>query len=197
MWVGSVFLVILAAFVAWALSASKPIDYAIGNSTSQSHESTQSSTTTRLAAQGVAHASPKKTRGKTVGDIIASLSGASRFEAMLRASGVSQALTKQGSYTVFVPVNRAFTGVSSVALAGLSRTEEKRLVEYHVVEGRALDVTAQTSGAIGALSGDQLNFMNQGVPIVNNSRIVAEYEGSNGIVYLVDNVLLPPQRSGV
>ena len=56
---------------------------------------------------------------------------------------------------------------------------------------------AQSSGSIQALSGDALNFTfgTDNIPMVNSAILITEYKGSNGVVYLIDNVLVPPTSS--
>lgn len=68
-------------------------------------------------------------------------------------------------------------------------------MQYHVISGRAVDVDAQISGGIAALSGDALNFSNiNNIPMVGSAIVIAEYKASNGIVYLVSGALVPPKR---
>ena len=57
--------------------------------------------------------------------------------------------------------------------------------------------SAENTGVIQALSGDPLNFSDTStnIPQVNSSIIGGEYQGSNGVVYLINGVLLPPQKT--
>lgn len=78
----------------------------------------------------------------------------------------------------------------------MTAADKQRLIRYHVVSGRAIDVDAMSSGQIQALSGDTLNF-NYGankLPMVNSAIVVAQYQAKNGIVIVIDNVLLPPKK---
>jgi uncharacterized surface protein with fasciclin (FAS1) repeats len=79
----------------------------------------------------------------------------------------------------------------------MSAAEKKRLIQYHVVSGRAVDPDQMTAGSIEALSRDVLNFSYgpTKIPMVNSAIVVTQYEGTNGVVIVIDNVLLPPKKS--
>ncbi len=130
----------------------------------------------------------------TVVGIVSSLPQGSRFAAFLSETGVASQLTGKGPYTVFVPTNSSFELLPPGALT-ISAAQLKRLVQYHVVSGRAVDVNAQFSGTIQALSKDMLNF--SVFPLDKSARInsavaLQEYRANNGVVYLISEVLLPP-----
>jgi uncharacterized surface protein with fasciclin (FAS1) repeats len=59
-----------------------------------------------------------------------------------------------------------------------------------------IDPEAQTAGTIHALSGDALNFSfgADRIPLVGSAIFIQKYQAGNGVVYSIDNVLLPPQR---
>jgi len=83
------------------------------------------------------------------------------------------------------------------AISKMSAAAAKRLIEYHIVSGREIDPSTEVSGSIQALSGDMLNFSlgTGNIPLVNSAIIVAAYRAQNGIVYLIDNVLIPPSST--
>lgn len=134
----------------------------------------------------------------SINSIIASLGGESIFASYLSSTGVATTLSGKGPYTIFVPSNAAFAALSPGTISNLSAAEKKRLVQYHIVVGRALDIDAVSSGAIQALSKDALNFnvnISTGVAQVNSSFVIHEYKASNGIVYVITGVLFPPLKS--
>ncbi len=130
----------------------------------------------------------------TVVGVIAGLPEASRFAVLLKNTGVAGMFSGTGPITVFVPENKAFALLPPGAL-DLTSTQLKRLVEYHAVKGKGLDVNAEYAGTEQALSGDMLNFSvltgDQSARI-NSAVALKEYKASNGIVYVVSEVLLPP-----
>ena len=133
---------------------------------------------------------------ESVSAIIARLPDTSAFASYYANTGVSAQLKGVGPYTIFVPTNTAFSHQAMGSISGLSATAQKRLVEYHIVTGRAVDANAQFFGTIEAMSGDVLNFSDNqaGEAQVNSSFITHAYKGNNGVVYLISEVLLPPTK---
>ncbi len=196
MWVSAVVVLVLAALVIWWIVDRRPLS-------SSTESGTVATTTNGTTGQGDTNTSgavgvTKVNRAnQTVSTIVAGLTGTSQFNALFSSTGVGASLSATGKYTVFVPTNGAFGQLPGGTISGLTSAEKKRLVEYHVVSGRAVDVDAERAGTIQALSGDALNF-NYGtdnLPLVNSAIVITEYVGKNGIVYLVDNVLLPPKKA--
>ncbi|MES2006690.1 MAG: fasciclin domain-containing protein [Patescibacteria group bacterium] len=134
----------------------------------------------------------------TVRDVIADIEYGSRFSQLLSSTGVGATLTGKGPYTVFVSTDGAFGRLVPGTVNSLSATELKRLVQYHVVVGKRLDVDALQSGQIQALSRDTLNFNVDAAKkevYVNSGRVIAAYSTSNGIVYVINSVLVPPKAT--
>jgi len=118
-----------------------------------------------------------------------------RFRSLLTNTSLSTALTGTGPYTLFVPTDTAFRQLPSGTIDTLTSTQLKRLVAYHIVDDRALDLTTQKTGVVTALSGDALNVSLNGqgnAPRVNSSVVTAQYKTTNGVIYLIDTVLIPP-----
>ena len=77
----------------------------------------------------------------------------------------------------------------------LDGAQLKRLVEYHIISGKEIDVNAETAGTVMALSKDLLNFSKNPGDVsarVNSSVVLHAYKTSNGVVYIIGTVLLPP-----
>lgn len=183
-----VFLVIvLAALLFWKK------DTFFASNTATSTPSTVVATSTTPSAPVVV----RETRATAdITSVIASIPEASHFAALFASTGVQAGLSATGSYTVFVPTNSAFGLLADEELTGLSSVQKKRLVQYHVVSGKKLDVDALQNGNATALSKDMLNFQvlpgGQSV-LVNSSYVLKAYNTKNGIVYLINGVLLPPE----
>jgi uncharacterized surface protein with fasciclin (FAS1) repeats len=164
-----------------------------GQSTMSSTSTNLSTTTPTTVQKSVAI---DRDSNESVNAILASLPDASAFYSYYTATGVSSLITGKGPYTVFVPTNEAFGLEKSGSISGLSATAKKRLVEYHIVKDRAVSANASFFGSVQALSGDTLNFSDNeaGEPQVNSSFITHEYQGNNGVVYVISEVLLPPTK---
>jgi uncharacterized surface protein with fasciclin (FAS1) repeats len=137
-----------------------------------------------------------ETRTGTVASVVAGLSGASRFASLFASTGVAATITGKGPYTIFVPTDEAYAA-SAAAINAMTAAQKKRLVQYHVVSGKMLDVDAVSSGNYTALSKDSLNFnvrTQDKSAFVNSAYVIRQYKASNGVVYLIGGaVLIPPQ----
>lgn len=135
--------------------------------------------------------------GSSVAAVVASIEG-STFNSLFVSTGVAASLTGAGPYTVFVPVNQAFNNLPPATLSSMTAAQKKRLVQYHVVVGKVLDVDAVSTGNFQALSKDSINFsvdIDQGMAFVNSGLVIKQYKASNGVVYLVGAVMVPPEPS--
>jgi transforming growth factor-beta-induced protein len=105
-----------------------------------------------------------------------------------------QAETENG-YTVFAPDNEAFEGVD---LSGLSIEELQNILTYHVLPAAVLSTDLDSTQTVEALNGDSLHIATDGeiVTITDGTGesvevTTANLEGTNGVVHIIDGVLLP------
>jgi uncharacterized surface protein with fasciclin (FAS1) repeats len=105
-------------------------------------------------------------------------------------------LQGDGPFTVFAPTDDAFTA-AGVDLAALDNEEGKAaltdILLYHVVSG-AVPSSAVTDGMVAAaVNGDDLTFtVGEGVMVNDANVILADVMASNGIIHVIDKVLMPP-----
>ncbi|TSC68985.1 MAG: beta-Ig-H3/fasciclin [Parcubacteria group bacterium Gr01-1014_56] len=136
------------------------------------------------------------TTSSDVAAVVASISNGGTFASYLSSTGVGATLTGKGPYTVFVSTDGAFSRLTPGTISALSAAELKRMAQYHIVVGKRLDVDAISSGQIQALSKDTLNFQvdtTKGAVYVNSGYVLKAYKATNGIVYVINSVLLPPK----
>jgi len=174
-WIGLLIVAIAAILGWWQYAASRPA------------KAVEKTTAT---FSGTDHSSPD------VVSVVENIPGATVFPSWLVSTGVAAQLTGAGPYTIFVPTDGSIADLKTGTFTNLSSAAKKRLVEYHIVAGRAIDASAQdqTAGGVQALSGDTLDFSyaTGKVPMVNGATILAEYAAGNGVVYLISSVLMPP-----
>ena len=77
--------------------------------------------------------------------------------------------------------------------------EEQRVavaIYHELAKGRAVDTDATVAGSIQTASGDilNLNFGVNQIPLVGSSIVITQYNCKNGVVYTINNPLLPPQK---
>ncbi len=117
--------------------------------------------------------------------------------AALQAAGLVDVLAGDGPYTVFAPTNEAFAALPPGTVEDLLKSENKAqlvaVLTYHVVPGTgyAADVTRLDSAT--TVQGDSIAIaatMGQ-VKIDNATLVATDIEASNGVIHVIDTVILP------
>ena len=118
--------------------------------------------------------------------------------AAAKAAGLVDALTGSDALTVFAPTDAAFAKLPAGTVEKLLEPESqatlKRILLHHVVQGRVYADGAAAAGTAATLAGTELRFGYAGGLAVNGTRIVLpDISARNGVVHVVDAVLIPPQ----
>jgi uncharacterized surface protein with fasciclin (FAS1) repeats len=108
-------------------------------------------------------------------------------------------LTNAGPFTVFAPTNAAFEKVPKETLDNLMKDENKadlqNILQYHVFVGVLKTEFMQDGQTFNQVNGDNITIKKNGDKVtVNGANIVASIPASNGIIHVVDAVLLPPAK---
>ena len=144
--------------------------------------------------------------GNTAGsnkDIVttASEAGFSTLVKALKATGLDKVLTGEGPFTVFAPSDAAFAKLPDGQLETLLMPENKGqltdILSYHVIDGKfaAADVVKREQAptvqgqALNIHVEDGLVFLNDDVQVLKT-----DIKTSNGIIHVIDTVVLPPNR---
>lgn len=117
--------------------------------------------------------------------------------AALEAAGLVDTLKSEGPFSVFAPTDEAFAKLPEGTVQSLLLPENKdqliAILTYHVVpeEVMAAEVVSMTSAP--TVNGEELTIRVDGqVVFVNDARVVlADIEASNGVIHVVDTVILP------
>jgi uncharacterized surface protein with fasciclin (FAS1) repeats len=151
-----------------------------------------------LAAAGVSQA---RTTTRSQGDIVATATAAGKFTTLtklLKRAGLVSALRQPGPYTVFAPTDAAFKKVPKKTLNALlaNKAKLKAVLLYHVVAGKvtAADVTKLKSAK--TLNGKSVRIRLAGSNVfVNQAKVTkADVMASNGVIHVVNAVLIPPAK---
>lgn len=118
--------------------------------------------------------------------------------AALQAAGLTETLSGSGPFTVFAPTDEAFAALPQDALQQLLQPENKeilvKILTYHVVPGKVQSSDLQ-AGEVATVEGSALNVQvdsTAGV-MVNDAKVVQpDIEASNGVIHVIDKVILPP-----
>jgi uncharacterized surface protein with fasciclin (FAS1) repeats len=133
-------------------------------------------------------------------DIVDTAVAAGNFTTLakaLQAAGLVETLKGPGPFTVFAPTDEAFAKLPAGTLADLLKPENKEklvsILTYHVVPGR---VTAQEVVKLHdakTVNGKEVKIMTEGGKVmIDNANVVkTDIECSNGVIHVIDTVLLP------
>jgi uncharacterized surface protein with fasciclin (FAS1) repeats len=129
--------------------------------------------------------------------------------AAVKAAGLVETLSGKGPFTVFAPVNAAFDALPAGTVDTLMKPENKKqltaVLTYHVIPAKlsAADIEAAIKKGGGkamwkTVNGGELNFSEKGGKIWvwdangNSAQVtIADVNQSNGVIHVVDKVLLP------
>ncbi len=114
--------------------------------------------------------------------------------AAVQAAGLVDTLNGTGPFTVFAPTDEAFAKLPEGTVEGLLGDKEKltKILTYHVVSGKvmAADVSGMTEAP--SLEGGALKVDTSNGVMINDAHVVtADIECSNGVIHVIDTVLLP------
>jgi len=114
--------------------------------------------------------------------------------AAVQAAGLVDTLNGEGPFTVFAPSDEAFAKLPAGTVEGLLANPEelKKVLTYHVVAGKVMsgDVVTMTSATTvqgGTVAIDASN----GVKINESMVVTPDIECSNGVIHVIDSVLMP------
>jgi uncharacterized surface protein with fasciclin (FAS1) repeats len=120
--------------------------------------------------------------------------------AALKQADLVTSLSNAGPFTVFAPTNAAFDKLPAGTVDGLMKPEKKEdlqnILQYHVTVS-AMKTESFTDGqTLGMVNGDNVTVsVKDGKIMLNNSAtIIASIPASNGIIHVIDGVLLPPAK---
>ncbi len=133
---------------------------------------------------------------ETVVDIAVNNGSFTTLVAALQEAELVEALSGEGPFTVFAPTDDAFADL----LAQLDITAEDLLnhpqltdvLLYHVVSGKVMSTDLSEGLEAETLKGDSIMVSLEGGVFINESEVVtADVEGSNGVIHIIDKVLVP------
>lgn len=134
-------------------------------------------------------------------DIVDTAAGAGNFTtlvAAVEAAGLVETLKGEGPFTVFAPTDAAFAALPAGTVEDLLKPENKdRLVAiltYHVVPGKVMSTDLSEGLKAATVQGGEVTITLDGGAKVNGAVIsTADIEASNGVIHVIDSVILPPE----
>jgi len=141
--------------------------------------------------------------GKTIVDIAVADGRFTTLVTALQEAELVETLQAEGPFTVFAPTDDAFAALPEGTVEGLLADKEalSKVLLYHVVDGKVM------AADVAGLDGQEVETLSEGKIIValdgedvmlNDSKvIITDIEGSNGVIHVIDAVLLPPAEEGM
>jgi transforming growth factor-beta-induced protein len=139
------------------------------------------------------------------GDIVAVATSAGSFKtlvAAVQAAGLVETLQGKGPFTVFAPNDDAFAKLGKQKIAELlqpaQRDTLRSILTYHVVAGSMPAAKVVTQKSLATVQGSDLAVAagKQGVTIGAAKVVATDVMASNGLIHVIDTVLLPPEGPG-
>lgn len=138
-----------------------------------------------------------QTTAENVVDVIDDNPQLSTLSSVLDEANLNSTLEQSGPYTVFAPSNQAFAAIPSATRERLLREENRQLLRqiltYHVVPG-SLTANQLKPGQVQTQAGNSVNVQVDGQQVrINDARVIQpDLQAANGVVHVVDRIILPP-----
>jgi len=133
-------------------------------------------------------------------DIVDTAVGAGSFNtlvAAVQAAGLADTLKGEGPFTVFAPTDDAFAKLPAGTVEDLLKPENKdklaAILTYHVVSGKVMAKDVMTMKEAKTVNGGMVMIsMDADIVMIDNAKVVqADVECSNGVIHVIDTVIMP------
>lgn len=122
----------------------------------------------------------------------------STLVAAVKAAGLVETLQGSGPFTVFAPTNKAFAALPAGTLESLLKPENKAklvsILTYHVIGAKVMSTDLSNGQKAKTVEGEdvKVSIGSKGVMINDAKVVAADVSASNGVVHVIDKVILPP-----
>ena len=141
-----------------------------------------------------------KTKSPDIVDTAVSAKSFKTLVAAAKAAGLVETLKSEGPFTVFAPTDEAFAKLPKGTIAELLKPENKAklqaILKYHVVSGKVLAKDVVGLKSAKTVQGQEIKInVAGGKVMLNDSKVVkTDIVTSNGVIHVIDSVLLPPAK---
>jgi uncharacterized surface protein with fasciclin (FAS1) repeats len=123
------------------------------------------------------------------------------FTKALKLTELSNELGKEGEFTIFAPTDAAFAKLAETTLSNLFLPQNvdklKALLKYHIVSGKLMSTDMEKRSDNATLNGQNIKIDSTNGVRVNNVTVqTADIEASNGVIHIINNVLMPSKVAG-
>jgi uncharacterized surface protein with fasciclin (FAS1) repeats len=140
---------------------------------------------------------PSAVQAQSQTDIVETAVAAGSFKtlaAALQAAGLVDTLKGKGPFTVFAPTDEAFAKIPKAALDALIADKAKltKVLTYHVMAGEVMAADVMKLKEAKTVDGQMVKIGTSNGVMINNARVIkADVEASNGVIHVIDTVLMP------
>ena len=117
--------------------------------------------------------------------------------AAAQVAGLVETLTGEGPFTVFAPTDEAFAALGQDTISALLADPAalREILLYHVVPGNLDSAAVVAADTLTSVQGSEIDVTVEGESVrVNDANVIAvDVAASNGIIHIIDAVILPPQ----
>jgi uncharacterized surface protein with fasciclin (FAS1) repeats len=135
----------------------------------------------------------------TIVDVATGNENFSTLVTAIQAAGLTETLQGPGPFTVFAPTNDAFAQVPQAVLGLLIANPDQlsQVLQYHVTQGQSDVRYEYTPRALGTVQGQSLYIDREFDDLrINNAKVIGPViQAGNGVIYVIDSVLLPQYRA--
>lgn len=180
-------IVIVAAVFTWSCNSNK-----------ETKTDSVSTETTNTAGQSAVQDDES---AKDVVKVAAGSKDHTTLVAAIKQAELVDALSNAGPFTVFAPTNEAFDKLPKGTLDDLMKPENKEklqdILQYHVYVGIIKPEMMQDGQTLNEVNSGNITIQKSAdgkITINNSAHIIASIPASNGIIHVIDGVLLPPSK---
>jgi uncharacterized surface protein with fasciclin (FAS1) repeats len=126
-------------------------------------------------------------------DIAVSNDNFTTLVAAVQAAGLVEALQSPGPFTVFAPIDAAFANLPPGTVQTLVQNPPQlaRILKFHVVAGKYTQADLAQLGSVTSLEGSPIPInCDRAFEVKNSTVIMADIEADNGIIHVIDRVIL-------
>ena len=139
-----------------------------------------------------------KAQSKDIVDLAVGNDNLKTLVAAVKAGGLVDVLKGDGPFTVFAPTDEAFAALPKGTLEMLLKPENKdklvAILTYHVVSGKVMSSDLSNGQQAGTVQGQKVSVSINGSTVkINDAKVIAaDVKAKNGVVHVIDKVILPP-----
>ena len=134
---------------------------------------------------------------KNLAETAAATPQLSTLTKLIHDAGLTVTLSGPGPYTVFAPTDEAFEAVPAATMQALAQDKARlqAVLNYHVIAGAVMSADVK-NGPLKTVQGTNLALSKSGTFVTVEDAVVttADVRTTNGVVHIVDKVLIPPAR---